>query len=71
MTYCKKRNYDKAIADYSEAVRIDPNNAKAYYDRGLAYRSNGKRDKAIADFSEAIRLDPNNAAAYVIVVPST
>ena len=57
-------NYAKAIADYTEAIRLDPRDAKAYYSRGLAYDNKGDYDKAIADYTEAIRLDPKDAKAY-------
>jgi tetratricopeptide (TPR) repeat protein len=51
-------NTQKAIAAANEAIRVDPKNAKAYYNRGNAYRHNGDYDKAIADNDQAIRLDP-------------
>ena len=56
---------EKAIADYTEAIRLDPKDAKAYYNRGVAYGEKGERDKAIADFTEAIRLNPKMAWAYI------
>jgi tetratricopeptide (TPR) repeat protein len=60
----RKGDYDWAIADFTQAIRLDPNYAKAYISRGGAYH-NGKRDydRAIADFETALRLDPNNATA--------
>ncbi|MDR1898454.1 MAG: tetratricopeptide repeat protein [Treponema sp.] len=56
--------YDRAVADFSRAIRLDPNDAKAYNSRGVAYDSKGEYDRAIADYNQAIRLDPNNASAY-------
>jgi tetratricopeptide (TPR) repeat protein len=53
--------HDKAIGDYSEAIRLDPNYANAYCGRGIAYYEVENYDKAISDYSEAIRLDPNLA----------
>jgi len=53
----------RAIADYSEAIRLDPNYALAYHNRGRAYVEKNEHDRAIADYSEAIRLDPKYAAA--------
>ena len=50
--------HDKAIADYSEAIRVDPKEADAYINRGSVFESKGELDRAIADFSQAIRLDP-------------
>ena len=34
----EKREYDKAIADFSEVIERDPSHADAYYNRGNAYR---------------------------------
>ena len=54
---------DKAIATFSEAIRLDPGAAAAFYERGKAYRNKSNYDRAIADYNEAIRLDPKNASA--------
>jgi tetratricopeptide (TPR) repeat protein len=59
-----KGDNDRAIADNSEAIRLDPGNFDAYSNRAGAYVSKGDNDRAIADASEAIRLDPGNAIAY-------
>ena len=53
-----KNEYDKAIADYNEAIRLDPKFAFGFYNRGNAWNDKGELDKAIADYTEAIRLDP-------------
>jgi tetratricopeptide (TPR) repeat protein len=53
--------YDKAIATFSEAIRLDPTSALAFRNRGNVYANKGDNDRAIADYSEAIRLDPKNA----------
>jgi tetratricopeptide (TPR) repeat protein len=59
-----KKDYDAAIAAFSEDIRLDPKHANAYVSRGLAYSKTGDVDQAIADYSEAIRLDPKHAIAY-------
>ncbi len=64
LAYRSKGDFDRAIADLSEAVRLDPKYAEGYYGRGLAYGNKDDLDRAIADYSEAIRLDPKLAAAY-------
>ena len=56
--------YDSLIADYDEAIRLDPENAKIYIGRGISYRHKGDYDRAIVDFNEAIRVDPEYAIAY-------
>ena len=64
VAYQDKGEHDKAIGDYTEALRLEPKLTDAYYNRGIAYRKKGKHDKAIADFTEAIRLRPQDAEAY-------
>jgi tetratricopeptide (TPR) repeat protein len=58
------REYDKAIADFTEAVRYDPQCAEAYLHRGYSYRDKKEPDRAIPDFTEVIRLDPSSMIAY-------
>jgi lipoprotein NlpI len=55
---------ESAIADYSEAIRLDPKGAAAFNNRGSAYSDKGDLDRAIADYNEAIRLDPTSARAF-------
>ena len=62
--YGQKGNYDRAIADYNEAIRLDPNFAKLYNNRGVAYAYKRDYDRAITDFNEAIRLDPDFVDVY-------
>jgi tetratricopeptide (TPR) repeat protein len=57
--------YDQAIADYNMAIRLRPDYAEAYNDRGHAYHWKGSnRDRAVADFTRAIELRPNYPTAY-------
>jgi tetratricopeptide (TPR) repeat protein len=62
--YIIKGDYDKAIAECTEAIRLDPKNDLPHLNRGSAYVLKGEHDKAIADFNQAIRLDPKNDAPY-------
>ncbi|HIA19543.1 MAG TPA: tetratricopeptide repeat protein, partial [Planctomycetaceae bacterium] len=52
------------IAQYNEAIRIDPDDADAYNNRGIAYINMGEVSRAIADYNEAIRINPDYALAY-------
>jgi len=61
LAYQNKGDFDSAIADLSEAIRIDPEFPNWRYARGIQYANKGDFDRAIADFSEAIRLRPNTA----------
>ncbi len=64
LAYAVKGDLDRAIADFSEAIRLDPKDVWSYHNRGLAYAAKGDFDRAIADYSEAIRLDPKDVLAY-------
>lgn len=46
---------DQAIACYSEAARLYPNNTRAFYNRGLAYERKGMIEEAAADYAEALK----------------
>lgn len=59
-----KKDYDKAIGEYDEALRLNPRLAAVYSNRGLALSNKMDLDKAMDDFNEAIRLDPRLARAY-------
>jgi tetratricopeptide (TPR) repeat protein len=54
----------QSVADLNETIRLDPKDAIAHHNRGLAYKNKGDYDRAIADYNEAIRLDPEYALAY-------
>ena len=57
--------YDKAIADFSRSIELNPQDGAAYNNRGLVRAAGLKEyDQAIADFSKAIELDPKFAEAY-------
>ena len=47
-------DFDRAIHDYSEAIKIDPNNAYTYYNKGISLDRKGDYDEAIRCFSKAI-----------------
>ena len=53
-----------AIADYDEAIRLNPEDAYACFNRGVARKELGDVAGAIADYDEAIRLRPEYASAY-------
>ena len=62
--YNDNNETDRAIADCTDAIRLDPNYIAAYNNRGAEYQDKKDYDRAIADYNEAIRLDPNYAGAY-------
>jgi tetratricopeptide (TPR) repeat protein len=53
--------YKRAIQEFGEAVKLDPDDAKIYNFRGLAYFQDGQDSPAIADYKKALELDPGNS----------
>jgi len=60
----KTIDLDGEVNGYTEAIRIKPDYADAYINRGLARHDKGDLDGAIKDCTEAIRIKPDYAAAY-------
>ena len=58
VVYAAKGDLDRARADFTAAIGLDPKYASAYNSRGLAWHDEGDLDRAIADFTEAIRINP-------------
>jgi tetratricopeptide (TPR) repeat protein len=63
--HLNNRNYDRAIDDYNEAIRLDPKYAIGFHNRGLAYLRKGRLDPAVEDFDAAIRLNPKYTSAFI------
>jgi len=57
-TYLQQNDNDRAIADFTKAIELDPEGADAYNHRGIAYSNKLDLDSAIADFDKAIQFDP-------------
>ncbi|MCE2413648.1 tetratricopeptide repeat protein [Candidatus Poribacteria bacterium] len=55
---------DMAIGAYSNAINLNPLNARVYNNRGIIYGRKGDLDNAIADFSKAVQLKPDYATPY-------
>ena len=59
-----KGDFDRAIADLTRAIALDPKNAVSFSNRGWAYQQKGDYDQAIADLTRAIALDSKNAVSF-------
>jgi tetratricopeptide (TPR) repeat protein len=53
-----KGGFEKAIADFSKSIELDPNDSDCYMWRGYACHKAGKFSLAIKDYNEAKRLNP-------------
>jgi tetratricopeptide (TPR) repeat protein len=63
--FAVKAYFDQAIADYSQAIQLNPSNiGLAYEGRCYAYFGKGNFDQAIDDCSRAVQLNPSFAQAY-------
>ncbi len=63
--YKAKEDWNGAIAQFNESIRLDPKQAPVFAARGFAYASKGELDRAIADYSDSLRLDPKQALVFV------
>lgn len=52
-------DYDRAIAEFNQAIALAPQDAEPYHNRGMAYKGLGQMDRANADFDKAEELDPD------------
>ena len=64
IAYRGKKDYDRALADYAEALKLDPKFAAAHLNRGLVHADKREFDRAIEAYGEAIKLNPKYVAAY-------
>src|SRR5262249_46900702 len=57
--YRLKGDYERALADYNQAIKPNAKFAAAYNNRGVAYDKKGEYDRAILDYEQAIKLKPS------------
>jgi tetratricopeptide (TPR) repeat protein len=62
--YRLKGDYDRAIADYAQAIKLNAKFAAAFVNRGVAYDKKGDYDRAIQDYDQAIKLKPSTEAYF-------
>src|SRR5206468_9215222 len=55
---------DEAMVHYEEAIKLVPNYAEAYFNRGNILFANGRVDEAIADWEKTLQIQPNDADAH-------
>ena len=56
--------FDKAIADYTETIRIDDQHEMAYINRGEIHIGQKRFAAAVADYTQAISINSESAIAY-------
>lgn len=60
-----KGDYDLAVNDYNEALKLNPKDNLSYINRARAFSGKKNYDSAIADYDKAIELNPKDAVAYL------
>jgi len=60
----RQEKYKEALQDYNKAIKINNEDADAYYNRGYVLIKLGKYNRAVKDLDRAMTLEPQFAAAY-------
>jgi len=63
-SYGHKKDFNRAIADVTKAIEIDPTIIEGYFMRGLYYKIQENYTLAINDYSKLIEIAPDDAEAY-------
>jgi len=63
-TFGNLKRYQETLAAYEQAIRLDPNDAVAYNNKGNTLYLLLHYQELLAAYEQAIRLDPNDAVAY-------
>ncbi len=64
LRYSFSKNYDDAIKEFEEVLKLNPNSAEAYNNIGFAYFDKGDIDNAIIQHKKALEINPRLANAY-------
>jgi tetratricopeptide (TPR) repeat protein len=61
VTHAQIEHYDEALTDFSRAIELQPDYARAIAGRGVTHRVMARYDEALADFNRVIELQPDDA----------
>ena len=62
--YRDKGEDDRAIQDYDQAIKLNPNNSDSFLGRGNVYFHKKEYDRAIQEYDQAIKLNSNSVFAF-------
>jgi tetratricopeptide (TPR) repeat protein len=65
LAHFRKKEYNQALAEFDQAIRLNSELTDAYYHRAETYLKKDNLKAAIADYDQVIRLDPGRVGAYV------
>ena len=58
------KRFDEALANFDQAITLNPNHAGAYSNRGSVLQDLNRFDEALASYDRAITLNPNHAVTF-------
>ena len=61
----KEQRFNEAIADFGEAIKVNPRDTRIYEQRAAVEMKINALDQALADYSETIKLNPNEVRFYL------
>jgi len=64
LAYHLNGEFEHALSDYNQALRLNPGYTDAYYHRGIIYHIKKEYNSAITDFDQVLRLNPSYTGAY-------
>jgi hypothetical protein len=64
LAYMHKREFDRAIQDYDQAIRLNSRSATPIYNRALTYRLKGDYGRSISGYDQALQLTPGDADSF-------
>jgi tetratricopeptide (TPR) repeat protein len=62
--YAQKGDFDRAIAEFTKALKFNAKDANSYMNRGIAYAKKGKYDRAVKDYEKALEINPRQVFAH-------
>jgi tetratricopeptide (TPR) repeat protein len=65
IAYDDLKDYDRAIADIDQAVKLDPKDANAFYNQGVINEHSEDLDSAIIAYTKSLALAPRDAETYL------
>ena len=64
MAYFAMSSYQRALKDFANAIKYDPDSDRGYANRGLCYRVLKKYDRALKDFEQVIKINPGRPDGF-------
>jgi len=63
--YSTYKNFDQAISDYKNAIRVNTKYTLAYMNLGILYTDKGDLDTGLESYAKIIELEPKNIVGYI------